>query len=91
MRARQTSKRICICIAAILPYEIAVPLAAPLGDREIELVDPSEVAAPPPTDPFEGAVFPTDQYLGLTEAEAAELAAIEQRPLRIVALSLIHI
>ena len=73
------------CIAAILPYEIAVPLAAPLGDRDVDLVDPADVAAPPPPDPFEGAVFPVDQYFGITEDEAIALAEIEQRELRVVA------
>lgn len=75
------------CVAAIFNYEIAVPLAAPLGDRTVVRAlgeSSGDGDAGPPADPLDGAVFLTDQYLGLTEAEAFELADVEQRPIRIV-------
>ena len=69
------------CIALAAAYEIAVPLADPLGDRQ--LVASVPVAEPPPDDPFDGAVFLVEQYLGLTLEEAESLAQVEGRPFRI--------
>lgn len=68
------------CIALAGAYELAVPLDAPLAGRDLVA---TSAPAPPPGDPFEGAEFSTDQYLGLTLAEAEDLARVEQRPFRI--------
>ena len=70
------------CIALAAAYEIAVPLAEPLGDRQLVALVPAG-GEPPANDPLDGAVFGTEQYLGLTLEEAEALAEVEQRPFRI--------
>ena len=69
------------CIAQVFAYEIETPLAAPVGDRELIAVPGA--AVPPSGDPLEGAEFPTDQYLGLTQPEAEALGEVEQRVVRV--------
>lgn len=73
------------CVAALFNYEIVVPLAEPVGDRAVVLAATAGAVQDEP-DPFEGAEFPTDQYLGLTEEEATELGNIEQRVVRVTAV-----
>ena len=54
-----------------------------MGNRDVIAV--AAATAPPATeDPFEGAVFPTDQYVGLTQLEAEALGEVEQRVVRVV-------
>lgn len=80
---------VTLCVAALFNYEISVPLAAPVGDRAVVLTAAGEAAGAgerEQPDPFEGAEFPTDQYVGLTEAEANDLGSIEQRVIRVVAV-----
>ena len=69
-----------VCIALAVAYEIEVPLSQPLGDREIAI---NQAAQPIPVPEVpDDAEFTTDQYLGLTQSEAEQLAAVEQRVLR---------
>lgn len=70
------------CIAGVFGYEIETQLTAPVGARELIAVA-AEAVPPVSEDPFEGAEFPTDQYLGLTQPEAEALGEIEQRVVRI--------
>lgn len=70
------------CIAGVFGYEIETQLTAPVGARELIAVA-AEAVPPVSEDPFEGAEFPTDQYLGLTQPEAEALGEIEQRAVRI--------
>jgi len=70
------------CIALAGAFELAVPLADPLGDRLLVAVV-AGADEPPADDPLEGAVFLVDQYLGLTLEDAEALAAVEGRPFRI--------
>lgn len=72
------------CIAMAVAYEIEVPLRAPVGDRQILAV--SFAPAPGVPDEPDGAVFETDQYLGLTLDEAEALAVVEGRVLRVARL-----
>lgn len=67
------------CIAQVLGYELAVALSEPLGDRQIVM---AEVPDGPVIDGPTGATFLVDQYVGLTPAEAEELAGVEGRELR---------
>jgi hypothetical protein len=74
------------CIAMIQGYEQSVTLAEPLGERELIAVVPDgDQAGAPPTadDPLDGATFSSDYYIGLSRAEAEDLAATEGRDLRV--------
>jgi hypothetical protein len=74
------------CIAMIQGYEQTVTLTQPLGDRELIAVVPDgDQAAAPPTadDPMAGATFSSDYYIGLSRAEAEDLASTEGRDLRV--------
>lgn len=70
------------CIAQISAYEIEAQLTAPVGDREL-IASSAGLLPPAVEDPLDGAVFPTDQYLGLTESEAMALGDVEQRVVRV--------
>lgn len=73
------------CVAALFNYEIAVQVSAPVGDRAVVLAAAGDGEREQP-DPFEGAVFPTDQYLGLSEDEARAMGEVEQRQIRVVSV-----
>ena len=74
------------CIALVSGYEILTPLQNPLGERSLIAIASGAQPELEEEDPFAGAVFPTDHYIGLTLEEAQAMADIEGRPLRVSVL-----